>query len=70
MAEIKCTVENCLYYKNKVCTADKIEIAQNIKTGGGYEMEAATESAIFDNTGMTKNPNETKCNTFKAKNSK
>ena len=70
MAEIKCTVDSCVYYDNKMCTANKIEVAKNIKTAGGYEMEAATESAIFDNKGMTKNSNETKCNTFKPKNTK
>ena len=70
MSKIKCSVDNCVYYDNNMCTAKKIEVDKNIKTSGGYEMEAATETAIFDNTGITKNSNETKCKTFKPKNSK
>ncbi len=57
---IKCSVDNCTFWKNNICTANAIEVAKNF--GDGIDMEAA---ALGQNSGSS---SQTKCITFKPAN--
>ena len=61
--KIKCSVDNCVHFKNNYCTAKEIEVGKDVNVAGGYDMEAAT----MNNTGQSSNSEETKCVTFKPK---
>ena len=60
MTDVKCEVDNCMYFKNNICTADQIEVSKNIT--GGVDIEAG----VMGNKKVNSNTSDqTKCVTFK-----
>ncbi len=61
MAKIGCTVQNCKYWQNDLCTADEIQVNLNQKVGVGTDMEIGTIGGA--NNSANSSP-ETQCTTF------
>ncbi len=57
--EVKCTVDECHYWQDNICTAEKIEVAKN------FMGESNIEAGIIGK--KSKNSAQTMCNTFKPK---
>ena len=55
--KVRCAVDNCKFYENKLCSADEIEVAKNFL--GKNDMEAGQMGKKSDKSGQTK------CVTFK-----
>lgn len=61
MAKIGCTVQNCKYWQNNLCTAEEIQVNLNENTGYGADMEIGT---ITSRKNSANRSPETQCTTF------
>lgn len=73
LPQVKCTVSNCVFWKNDYCNASTIEVAvQGVDTlpYGKGDMEAGTEPGTTATAGTrrhARNTNDTCCVTFRPK---
>lgn len=68
MTDIRCTVRNCHYWDDDVCTADKINVAtdQDMSVAEGAMMEIGE---IGEETKKARTSPQTQCVTFRPKGS-
>ena len=57
--KVKCSVDNCSFWDNNICTAEEIKVGKNFM--GGNDMDAGMLGKDSDNS------SQTKCVTFRPK---